>query len=1145
MEHTRFVHLHVHTDYSILDGACKIEEIVDMAHNWRMPALAITDHGNLYGAIKFYKEARKRGVKPIIGMEAYIAKGDLHKRPRKQKAHYHHITLLATNEEGYRNLMKLSSIAFTEGFYYKPRIDKDVLRKLHTGLIGMSACLKGEIPAALLNDDYDGAKKAALFYKDLFGEGNFYLELMRLGLKENEKVNNGLIKLSKDVDIPLVATNDVHYPTKEDAEAHDVLLALQTKDLLQEKNRFKFNTKEVYFKSPQEMMELFKDIPEAIENTVIISEKCNVDLNLETRKVQLPHFVLPEGYKSAFEYLSYLAKKGIKKRFSTVTPGIEEKLNMELEIIKNMGLSDYFLIIDDLIRFAKKKGIRVGPGRGSAVGSLVLYALGITNINPLDFGLIFERFLNPERVTMPDVDIDFCDDRRGEIIDYLLKKYGDDSVAQIITFSKLGAKGVIRDVGRVIGLPYEEVDRIAKMVPNELDITIDKTLADEKFLKVIDEKKEYKKLIAIAKRLEGLNRHPSIHASGMVITPGTLTDYVPLYKSRDEGKTATQYDMKSIEQVGLLKIDILGLRTLTVIEDTLNLLAKENKTIDIENIPLDDEETFELLKKGDTTGIFQLEGSGMRDVLKRLSPDKFSDIIAAVALYRPGPMKFIDEFILKKKGKKKVTYPHPLLEDILKDTYGIMIYQEQVMQAASAIANFSLGEADVLRRAMGKKMFDVMDAKRETFIKNAKKNRINKATAEKIFDMMIPFAGYGFNKSHAAGYALLAYQTAYLKAHYPVQFLAASLSSVMDKSKKVRTFIDDCKNHNIEVVPPSINSSFVKFQPVDGKIYFGLAAIKNVGEKAAREIVGEREKNGKYKGLFDFIMRLNSEVVNKRAIEGLVKAGAFDCVEKDRAKVFASIDNAIKEMSSFRKERAYGQASLFDDLAGESPVKDKLLNVKSWNKIRILLNENESMGLYFSGHPYENYYEIIKYLTKQSSKNLYTLPEGTEVVCGGIIEEKRNTRDKKGKDMTFLTLVDLDGYFDVVVFSSLFKKCWQELRIGNAIVVKGKRSNNSKKSDKPSIVASQIYTMDEIQDGFINHLELHVMIDELTDEQLFGIKNILEKYPGEKKCFMFIKNDNGVIPMKLDKKVDITKELIDALSTLIDRESIKIGVKNI
>ncbi len=1145
MEHTRFVHLHVHTDYSLLDGACKIGEIVEQTKEWKMPALAITDHGNLYGAIRFYKEALKNGVKPIIGMEAYVAKEDLHKKPSNQKENYTHITLLSANEEGYRNLMKLSSVSYLEGFYYRPRIDKEVLHKYHKGLIGMSACLRGEIPQALVNDNYNSAKKSALFYKDLFGEGNFYLELMRVGIEKSEKVTADLVKLSKDLKIPLVATNDVHYLTKEDAEAHDVLMALQTKDALQDEGRFKFETKELYFKSPDEMKKLFRDIPEAIENTVLLSEKCNVDLQLEIMKVQLPRFSLPEGYTSACEYLSYLTRKGTEGRFNVITPEIEEKLNLELETIKKMGLCDYFLIIEDLIQFAREKEIKVGPGRGSAVGSLVLYALGITNINPLDFGLIFERFLNLERITMPDVDIDFCDDRRGEIIEYLFRKYGEKSVAQIITFSKLGAKGVIRDVGRVLGLPYDEVDKIAKRVPDEMDVTIKTALEDENFSNLIKKKKEYKRLIAIAQRLEGLNRHASIHASGVVITPGTLTDYVPLYMSRDEGKIATQYDMKSVEQVGLLKIDILGLRTLTVIENTMKLLEEENKRIDIEKIPLDDPKTYSLLKKGDTTGIFQVEGSGMREVLKNLAPDKFSDIIAAIALYRPGPMKFINEFILKKKGRKKVTYPHQLLEDVLKDTYGIMIYQEQVMQTASVIANFTLGEADILRRAMGKKMLDEMDAKREKFIKNAKKNHIDKKTAEEIFEMMIPFAGYGFNKSHAAGYALLAYETAYLKAHYPVEFLAASLSSVMDNSKRVRLFIEDCKSHNIGVLPPSINSSYVKFKPVQGKIYFGLAAIKNVGEKAAQQIVNERERNGPYKGLFDFVLRLTSDIVNKKAIEGLVKAGAFDCVEKSRAKLFASIENALKEMSGFRKERSFGQISLFDSVPGMSPGRGKLLNVKEWSKIKILLNENESLGLYFSGHPYENYYEEVKWFTTHSSKNLDSVSDGKEVVCGGIIEERRKTKDKKGNDMTFLTLADLDGYYNVVVFSTLFKKYWQDLRVGNAIVIKGQKGTNARKSEKPSIVASRIVTIDEIREKFIKRIELHLPVEMLTERLILDIKKILDNHPGKTDFYVMVKDYDETLPLKSDAGVEISKELIDSFVKLTGKDAVKIGGKDI
>jgi DNA polymerase-3 subunit alpha len=1147
MEHSRFVHLHVHTDYSLLDGACKIEEIVAKAREWKMPALAITDHGNLYGAVHFYREALKKGVKPIIGMEAYVAMDDMHTKPQKQQENYTHITLLSANEEGYKNLMKLSSIAFLEGFYYRPRIDKATLTENHNGLIGMSACLQGEVSRALLRDNYEAAEKAALFYKDLFGEGNFYIELMRHGLPEADRIFPSLVRLANELLIPVVATNDVHFLTKEDSEAHDVLLALQTKDDLSSQTRFKMETREVYFKSPDEMRELFRDIPEAIENTVLLAEKCNVDLHLENARVQLPHIELPEGFDNASDYLVDLTMRGMKIRLGEVTPEMQQRLDLELETIKNMGLCDYCLIIEDLIRFAKERNIRVGPGRGSAAGSLVLYALHITNINPLAFGLIFERFLNPERITMPDVDIDFCDDRRGEIIDYLFNKYGKNSVAQIITFSKLGAKGVLRDVGRVLGLPYDEVDKIAKRVPDGINVTIAQALDDKQFSQIIEEKEDYKKLIQISQRLEGLNRHVSIHASGVVITPGTLTDYVPLYMSRDkeESKIATQYDMKSVEEVGLLKIDILGLRTLTVIENTIELLAERGIHLDIDAIPLDDEDTFTLLRRGDTTGIFQVEGSGMRDVLKNLEPDKFSDIIAAVALYRPGPMQYIKEFILKKKGRKEITYPHPKLEGVLSDTYGIMLYQEQVMQAASVIANFSLGEADILRRAMGKKMIDVMDAKRDLFIKSAKKNRISQKTAEEIFEMMIPFAGYGFNKSHAAGYAMLAYQTAYLKTHHPTEFLSASLSSVMDNSKKVRFFIEDCRNHQIEVLPPSVNSSYVKFKPAQGKIHFGLAAIKNVGTKAAQEIVRERERNGPYKGLFDFVLRVSPETVNKKAIEGLVKSGSFDCIEKNRARLFATIENALKEMSVFRKERAHGQTSLFDSPAGATSVQDNLLEVKSWSKIKVLMNENESLGLYLSGHPYENYHDEIKHFTTHSSEKLAEIADGREVVCGGIIEERRKTKDKKGNDMSFLTLADLDGYYDVVVFSSLYKKCWQELRIGNPIVVKGQKSTNAKNADRPSIVASKIVTIDELRSEIEQQLELHLPVNSLSEDLLFGIQEIVDQHPGKKKFIVMVNEYEEKLPITSTFQVEISRELIDRLTRLTGKDAIRIGGNDI
>jgi DNA polymerase-3 subunit alpha len=1147
MEHSRFVHLHVHTDYSLLDGACKIEEITAKAKEWKMPALAITDHGNLFGAVHFYREALKNGIKPIIGMEAYVAMDDMHKKPRKQKENYTHITLLAANERGYGNLMKLSSMAFLEGFYYKPRIDKTLLEQNHEGIIGMSACLQGEISRALLRDNYEAAEKAALFYKDLFGEGNFYIELMRHGIPESDRILPSLVRLSRELDIPAVATNDVHYLSKDDSEAHDVLLALQTKDDLTSETRFRMQTKEVYFKSPDEMRELFSDIPEAIENTVLLAEKCNVDLHLESARVQLPHIELPDLYETSYNYLVDMTMKGLKQRFGEITPEMKNRVDLELETINNMGLCDYCLIIEDLIRFAKQKNIRVGPGRGSAAGSLVLYALQITNINPLDFGLIFERFLNPERITMPDVDIDFCDDRRGEIIDYLFSKYGKNSVAQIITFSKLGAKGVIRDVGRVLGLPYDEVDKIAKRVPETINVSIKQALEDNQFSQLIEEKEEYEKLIQISQRLEGLNRHVSIHASGIVITPGTLTDYVPLYMSRDkdEGKIATQYDMKSVEEVGLLKIDILGLRTLSVIENTIEFLGESDTDLDIDNILLDDGDTFSLLKKGDTTGIFQVEGSGMREVLKNMEPDKFSDIIAAVALYRPGPMQYIKEFILKKKGRKEVTFPHPKLEPILSDTYGIMLYQEQVMQTASIISLFSLGEADILRRAMGKKMLDVMDAKRDEFIKGARKNHIDQRTAEKIFEMMIPFAGYGFNKSHAAGYAMLAYQTAYLKAHHPVEFFSASLSSVMDNSKKVRLFIEDCKLHDIEVLPPGINSSFVKFKPAEGKIHFGLAAIKNVGIKAAQEIVSERERNGAYKGLFDFVLRVSPETVNKKAIEGLIKAGAFDCINKNRARLFATIENALKEMNAFRKERAHGQTTLFDSVPGLNSMEVKLLDVKPWTKIKVLMNENESLGLYFSGHPYENYHDEMKNFTTHSSERLELTADGKEVICGGIIEERRKTKDKKGNDMSFLTLADLNGYYDVVVFSSLYQKCWQELRIGNAVIVKGQKSTNAKNADRPSIVASRIITVDELRDDIEQRIELHVPVSSLSEDLLIDIQEIVDHHPGKKQFVMMVNEYEETLPLTSALQVEISKELIDKLSKLTGKDAIKIGGNDI
>lgn len=1131
--HSDFVHLHLHTDYSLLDGACQIDKTLELAKTYKMPALAITDHGNMFGAIEFYKKAQKAGIKPIVGSEAYIAIADRRERRAAEgiPSASFHLILLVRDEDGYRNLMKLATIGYMEGFYYHPRIDKEILSKHSRGLIGLSSCLRGEIPHQILLGDLEKAKKAARFYLDLFGKEGFYLELMDVGLEENRKVNSALVEIGRELGIGIVATNDCHYLRREDTEAHDILLCLQTGKDRDDPNRLRFRTDQLYFRSPEEMKELFKNYPEAIRNTIEIAERCNLSLELDPTKVHLPNYTLPEGYESAEEYLEYLVSKGLGQRYSKVTPAIEERVRYELDTIEKMRFSGYFLIIKDIVDTARVQGIPVGPGRGSDAGSLVAYALGITGVDPLKYDLIFERFLNPERISMPDFDIDFGDTKRDRVIEYTIKKYGKDSVAQIITFGTMAARAAIRDVGRVLRIPYSDVDRIAKLIP--FGSTIEDAINSVEELRLLVESDDrYEKLIEVAKRLEGLARHASTHAAGLVIGPGALTDYVPLFKS-SEGVVSTQYAMESLEDLGLLKVDFLGLRTLTAIENTIQMLRNRDVEVVAERIPLKDKKTFELLSKAETVGVFQLESSGMRDILKKLRPAAFEDLIAVLSLFRPGPLGGLnrDEFIQRRHGKKRITYEHPKLEPILKETYGIILYQDQVMKIASAIAGFSLGEADILRRAMGKKKLGVMDEKRRTFVEGAKKREVDETSAEKIFDLMVPFAGYGFNKSHSTAYALISYWTAYLKANYPIEFIAASLTSEMGDSDRVSPLIGEAKRMGIEILPPDVNKSDYSFRPEDGGIQFGLGAIKNVGRTAVEEILRAREEP--FDGLFDLSRKVDLRVVNKRVVESLIRAGAFDSTDPRRATLLASVERAFDKGSPTRKER--NQTSFFEGLSED--VGEQYLVMEDWGRDELLSNEKEVLGFYLSGHPLERFRDELKGFSVLPTSELERLPEGERVTLGGILISKKEIRDKRGRDMGFFTLEDFDGTAEVVVFQDLFFKKKDEMRQGFPILVEGEVSKRGRGG--ANLVAKQISPLSK------TGLPAPKMELELKDSEeplLVSLRDLLLSSPGDCEVVLYLQGEGGsrVKLRSRSIKVSPTEELLKGVRELIGEEGVRL-----
>jgi len=914
LKQNSFVHLHVHTEYSLLDGAAKIGKLLDRAVEHAMPAIAITDHGNMFGAIDFCKAARKRGIKPIVGSEMYVAKESRHNRKSTGKSRdYHHLTLLVQSEQGYRNLMYLSTISYREGFYYRPRIDKEILREYSDGLIALSGCLEGEPSSQLCRGDKEKALAAVKEYQEIFGAENYFLELQDHGLDDQKRIIPDLIDIAGRAGAGLVATNDLHYVDKNDAMAQEVLLCIQTNSTIKDPDRLRFGTQEFYLKPYEQMASLFGQVPESLENTLLIAERCVYQPGESAS--HLPFFEVPEG-KTEDGYLRELCEQGLKERYAEVEPVVRDRLEMELGVISKMGYASYFLIVSDFVTFARSQDIPVGPGRGSAAGSLVAYLLRITNLDPIEHGLLFERFLNPDRVSLPDIDIDFCYERRGEIINYVIEKYNADNVAQIITFGTMAARAAIRDVGRGLGIPYGRVDEIAKLVPNELNITLENAIARTPELKENMKKDpEVNQMLEIAQSLEGIARHASTHAAGVVISPRPIYEFAPLYRT-GAGDITTQYSMTNLEEIGMLKMDFLGLKTLTVIDQTLRLIRRlRGEEIDIDGIAPDDEATFKLLNNAHTLGVFQLESSGMRDLARKVGVDSFDDLVALVALFRPGPMHMLPDYIKRKRGEVETKYATPELEPILKETHGVMLYQEQVMKIASELAGFAMSEADVLRKAMGKKNPKVMARYRKTFVKGAKANGIQPKIAEEIYAQMEQFAGYGFNKSHSAAYALIAYQTAYLKANYPTEYMAALLSSEMGNTPKLATYIEECRRMNISVLPPDINLSGLKFTVVDNDIRFGLAAVKNVGEGAIEAFIKEREEGGAFKSLFDFCTRIDARLVNKRVVESLVKCGTFDTGDAPRSRTFAAIEMAMEQGQATQRDKQMGQTSLFDILA--------------------------------------------------------------------------------------------------------------------------------------------------------------------------------------------------------------------------------------
>ena len=1113
-----FVHLHLHTQFSLLDGANQIEPLVRQIKSFHQPAVAMTDHGNMFGAVEFYRKAKEVGVKPIIGCEAYMALGSRHAKKDSGLAHndYYHLILLARNLTGYQNLIKLVSKGYLEGFYYKPRIDKELLRAHHDGIIALSGCLSGEIPYLIGQGDMSGALVVADEFREIFGPDHFYLEVQANGLDHQRVANAGLIEIHKKLGIPLAGTNDCHYLNAADARPHELMLCLQTGKTLSDPSRMKFDTDQLYVKSTEEIAPAFAEFPGAVDNTCRIADSCELDLPLN--KTYLPQYRIPEGFTDRESYLESLALSGLKDRLkerpSRVAPAVyEQRLREELIVICSMGFAGYFLIVWDIIRFARSRGIPVGPGRGSAAGSLVAYCLRITDLDPLVYTLLFERFLNPERVSLPDIDMDFCMDRRGEVINYVVDKYGTDHVAQIITFGTLGAKAAIRDVGRVLELSYADADKVAKLVPNQLNITLQQALETEPRLReLVDADPKIKELMANAQSLEGLARHASTHAAGVVISEGPLTDHVPLYKGAND-EIVTQYSMGDVEKIGLVKFDFLGLKTLTMIrraETLINDTHPDAPPLAIDRVSFDDPATFALLSSGKTMGLFQLESSGMRDLLTGLKPDRFEDIIAIIALYRPGPMDLIPDFIKRKQGKVPISYELPELEPILKDTYGVIVYQEQVMAIANKMAGFSLGQADILRRAMGKKKPEEMEKLRVKFLEGATLKKIPEKKAEKLYELIQKFAGYGFNKSHAAAYAVVCYQTAYLKAHYPTEFMAALMTTDMGNQDKLVGYFTECRDLGIKVLGPDVNVSRTQFAVADGAIRFGLAAIKNVGEGAVESVLAVRTQSGPFRSFFDFCRRVDLHKVNKRMLEGLIKAGAFDSTGAKRSQLMAVLDQAVEDGAAAQRERDLGQTSIFgDEFAGSdhsAPMTTPPLpSIAEWDQTQRLKYERELTGFYITAHPLTRYETMLTALSGTTTVGLRDCPDGGEVKMCGVIASVKSMLTKKGDRMAYLTVEDLQGTAEVIVFPDLFKTAGELIVPEQVVRITGTIDRGDKGT---KIRGAKIEPLAEVQTQSIKRIRIHLADHPDVREQLLRLLDIFKKHPGKTGVSMCFRTDD-------------------------------------
>lgn len=1136
-----FVHLHTHSHYSLLDGAATIPGLVKRCAEMKMRALALTDHGNMFGAIEFYEQALKGGVIPILGVEAYVSAGSSEDRTsyRAGEGNFH-LVLLARNLAGYGNLLKLVTHGYVKGFYQKPRIDKQLLRAHREGLVALSGCIKGEVSRYLLQGMWEEARRAALEYQEIFGE-HFYLEVQDHGLDEEQAVRPQLVKLSRELHIPLVATNDVHYLKREHYTAHDILLCLQTGADIDSPDRLRYSTDQIYFKSADEMTALFADIPEAIENTVAIAEKCHLLLDLKSK--HLPRFTLPAGERAETleEYLEKLVWEGVRKCYGEITRELENRVRHELKVIRDAGYSSYFLIVKDFIDYARSVGIPVGPGRGSAAGSVVSYVLGITRIDPLKYDLVFERFLNPERLSPPDIDVDFCDQRRDEVITYVRRKYGANNVAQIITFGSMAARAVVRDVGRVMKISLAEVDRIAKLIPPAPNMTLHQALNSVKELAdLIATDERYQKLIDFSLVLEGLARHASTHAAGVVIAPDDLTNYVPLYRVKDQ-EVVTQYDKDSLEKIGLLKIDLLGLRTLTVIDETVRALREKGVHLDIDAIPLDDQETFALLSEGRTVGVFQFESTGMREWLKKLRPTRLEDLIAMNALYRPGPMDTIEDFVARRNGERPVEYLHPLLEPILRETYGVAIYQEQVIRICHEVAGFTLGQADVVRRAMGKKIPEEMERQRELFVAGAQKRGLSADTATAIFDMLVSFAGYGFNKSHAAGYALVAYQTAYLKAHYPAEFMAATLSSEMGDTDRVVKLIGECRRMNIPVLPPDVNESRARFVVTDKGIRFGLGGVKNVGLGAIEEIERARRQGGPFTDLFDFCERVDWRVVNKKVLESLIQAGAMDSLGGHRSQLMAAIDTAVAYGQAQQADRATGQTSIFGDLRMGQILKPPLTNVEPWSEEELLRKEKAMLGFYVSGHPLNRYRDEVAAFATFSLDALEEAKDSTEVRICGVVTEFSSRPDQKGGLTGFFTIEDLTGTGECLMFSSSYDRYREYLYVGAMVMVIGRVSNRLDKGAK--VICEEIVPLPQVAGRFARKLCLRLTVSTLNGGMVEQVTSLLMGHQGDCPVFIVLgtQNGNGVVLRARKVRVSPVPQLLDALRSLLGRENVWLG----